>query len=160
MEEKIDTTKSPTPCSFGLSAIRQQYFSLRTNQPLVISQQYFSLRTNQHRLSAFSQTNGQQTCGLSNPPRHILSSARHLSCSSQEIRSSHPSGLAPSRHPRVPTVFPAFEKKSTVLPFFRAPQLDIDGAATKSLLIARCCATKGSRLHPPLARLCQLDWPI
>jgi hypothetical protein len=30
-------------CPFGLSATRQQYFSLRTNQPSAISQQYFSL---------------------------------------------------------------------------------------------------------------------
>jgi hypothetical protein len=33
-----------TPCSFGLSATRQQYFSLRTNQPTATSQQYFYLR--------------------------------------------------------------------------------------------------------------------
>jgi hypothetical protein len=44
-------------CSFGLSAISQQYFSLRTNQPPAISQQYFSLKTNQHQPSATSQTN-------------------------------------------------------------------------------------------------------
>jgi hypothetical protein len=30
------------PCSFGLSATSQQYFSLRTNQSPTISQQYFS----------------------------------------------------------------------------------------------------------------------
>jgi hypothetical protein len=46
-----------TPCSLGLSATKQQYFSLRTNQPPTTSQQYFSLRTNQHRSSATSQTN-------------------------------------------------------------------------------------------------------
>jgi hypothetical protein len=46
-----------TPCSLGLSATSQQYFSLRTNQPLATSQQYFSLRTNQHQSSATSQTN-------------------------------------------------------------------------------------------------------
>jgi uncharacterized lipoprotein YmbA len=45
------------PCSFGLSATSQQYFSLRTNQPPATSQQYFSLRTNQHQPSATSQTN-------------------------------------------------------------------------------------------------------
>jgi hypothetical protein len=45
------------PCSFGLSATSQQYFSLRTNQLPAISQQYFSLRTNQHQPSATSQTN-------------------------------------------------------------------------------------------------------
>jgi hypothetical protein len=45
-----------TPCSLGLSATSQQYFSLRTNQPPAISQQYFSLRTNQHQPSATSQT--------------------------------------------------------------------------------------------------------
>jgi hypothetical protein len=38
-----------TPYSFGLSPTRQQYFSLRTNQPPATSQQYFSLRTNQHQ---------------------------------------------------------------------------------------------------------------
>jgi hypothetical protein len=38
-----------TPCSFGLSATSQQYFSLKTNQPPATSQQYFSLRTNQHQ---------------------------------------------------------------------------------------------------------------
>jgi hypothetical protein len=42
----------PRPCSFGLSATSQQYFSLRTNQPPATSQQYFSLRTNQHQPSA------------------------------------------------------------------------------------------------------------
>jgi hypothetical protein len=46
-----------TACSFGLSAISQQYFSLRTNQPPAISQQYFSLTANQHQPSATSQTN-------------------------------------------------------------------------------------------------------
>jgi hypothetical protein len=46
-----------TPCSFGLSATSQHYFSLRTNQPLATSQQYFSLRTNQHQPSATSRTN-------------------------------------------------------------------------------------------------------
>jgi hypothetical protein len=45
------------PCSLGLSVISQQYFSLRTNQPLATSEQYFSLRTNQHQPSATSQTN-------------------------------------------------------------------------------------------------------
>jgi hypothetical protein len=35
-----------TPCSFGLSATSQQYFSLRTNQSPATSQQYFSLWTN------------------------------------------------------------------------------------------------------------------
>jgi hypothetical protein len=44
-------------CSIGLSTTSQQYFSLRTNQPLAINQQYFSLRTNQHQPSATSQTN-------------------------------------------------------------------------------------------------------
>jgi hypothetical protein len=45
------------PCSLGLSATSQQYFSLTTNQPPATSQQYFSLRTNQHQPSATSQTN-------------------------------------------------------------------------------------------------------
>jgi hypothetical protein len=45
------------PCSLGLSATSQQYFSLGTNQPPATSQQYFSLRTNQHQPSATSQTN-------------------------------------------------------------------------------------------------------
>jgi hypothetical protein len=46
-----------SPCSLGLSATGQQYFSLRTNQPPATSQQYFSLRTNQQQPSASSQTN-------------------------------------------------------------------------------------------------------
>jgi hypothetical protein len=69
---------SESPCSFGLSATSQQYFSLRTNQQLAssiflseqisnqpavlfsrnksaTSQQYFSLRT---KTTATSQTNG------------------------------------------------------------------------------------------------------
>jgi hypothetical protein len=33
--------KREAPCSYGLSATSQQYFSLRTNQPPAISQQYF-----------------------------------------------------------------------------------------------------------------------
>jgi hypothetical protein len=41
----------------ALSAISQQYFSLRTNQPPATSQQYFSLRTNQHQPSATGKTN-------------------------------------------------------------------------------------------------------
>jgi hypothetical protein len=53
----LDGNKLYTPCSFGLSATSQQYFSLRTNQPPATSQQYFSLRTNQHQPSATSQTN-------------------------------------------------------------------------------------------------------
>jgi hypothetical protein len=45
------------PCSLGLSATSQQYFSLRTNQPAATSQRYFSLRTNQHQPSATSHPN-------------------------------------------------------------------------------------------------------
>jgi hypothetical protein len=48
----------------GIHTHRQQYFSLRTNQPPTIRQQYFSLRqqyfslrTHQHRPSATRQTN-------------------------------------------------------------------------------------------------------
>jgi hypothetical protein len=48
---------SPSPCSLGLSATSQQYFSLTTNQPPATSQQYSSLRTNQHQPSATSQPN-------------------------------------------------------------------------------------------------------
>jgi hypothetical protein len=41
------TTQSDSnPCSLGLSATSQQYFSLTTNQPPATSQQYSSLRTN------------------------------------------------------------------------------------------------------------------
>jgi hypothetical protein len=47
----------PSACSLGLSAISQQYFSLRTNQPPPTNQQYSSLRTNQHQPSATSQPN-------------------------------------------------------------------------------------------------------
>jgi hypothetical protein len=51
---------SKIACSLGLSATSQQYFSLRTNQPLqpaATSQQYSSLRTNQHQPSVTSQPN-------------------------------------------------------------------------------------------------------
>jgi hypothetical protein len=51
---------NPKPCSLGLSATSQQYFSLRTNQPPATSQQYSSLRTNQHQPSATSQPNSRQ----------------------------------------------------------------------------------------------------
>jgi hypothetical protein len=43
--------------SCAVSATRQQYFSLTTNQLSATCQQYFSLRTNQHQPSATSQTN-------------------------------------------------------------------------------------------------------
>jgi hypothetical protein len=56
-----------TPCSLGLSATSQQYFSLTTNQPPATSQQYSSLRTNQHQPSATSQPNR-----LCLPPRSPL----------------------------------------------------------------------------------------
>jgi hypothetical protein len=55
---KLARTRSPpkvalwcklTPCSFGLSATSQQYFSLKTSQPPAISRQYFSFWTNQHQ---------------------------------------------------------------------------------------------------------------
>jgi hypothetical protein len=46
------------PCSLGLSATSQQYFSLRTNQPPATSQQYFSLRT--IRTISLEQTSHQQ----------------------------------------------------------------------------------------------------
>jgi hypothetical protein len=55
-DQVIGVLRAPqtaTPCSFGLSATSQQYFSLRTNR----NQQYFSLGTNQHQPSATSQTN-------------------------------------------------------------------------------------------------------
>jgi hypothetical protein len=45
------------PCSLGLSATSQQYFSLTTNQPPATSQQYSSLRTNQHQPSVTGQPN-------------------------------------------------------------------------------------------------------
>jgi hypothetical protein len=38
----LHTKLTPSPCSLGLSATRQQYFSLRTNQPPATSHQYFS----------------------------------------------------------------------------------------------------------------------
>jgi hypothetical protein len=46
---KLNTNSQLSPCSLGLSATTQQYFSLRTNQPPATSQQYFSLKTNQHQ---------------------------------------------------------------------------------------------------------------
>jgi hypothetical protein len=49
--------KKLTPCSLGLSATSQQYFSLTTDQPPATSQQYFSLGTNQHQPSVTSQKN-------------------------------------------------------------------------------------------------------
>jgi hypothetical protein len=49
--------QQPTPCSIGLSATSQQYFSLKTNQPPATSHQYLSLRTNQHQPSVTSKTN-------------------------------------------------------------------------------------------------------
>jgi hypothetical protein len=56
--EAFNERKSPfPPCSLGLSAISQQYFSLRTNQPTATSQQYYSLGTNQHQPPATSQPN-------------------------------------------------------------------------------------------------------
>jgi hypothetical protein len=54
---EMQRTECQTPCSLGLSAISQQYFSLTTNQPPATSQQYSSLRTNQHQPSATSQPN-------------------------------------------------------------------------------------------------------
>jgi hypothetical protein len=55
--EADDYVKLRRPCSLGLSANSQQYFSLRTNQPPATSRQYFSLRTNRHQPLATSQTN-------------------------------------------------------------------------------------------------------
>jgi hypothetical protein len=49
--------RQSAPCSLGLSATSQQYFSLTTNQPPATSQQYSSLRTNKHQPSATSQPN-------------------------------------------------------------------------------------------------------
>jgi hypothetical protein len=49
--------RSASPCSLGLSATSQQYFSLTSNQPPATSQHYSSLRTNQHQPSATSQPN-------------------------------------------------------------------------------------------------------
>jgi hypothetical protein len=58
LRAKSRLSRAPhTPCSLGLSATSQQYFSFRTNQPPATSQQYSSLRTNQHRSSATSQPN-------------------------------------------------------------------------------------------------------
>jgi hypothetical protein len=46
LSEGLRRHLTSAPCSLGLSATSQQYFSLKTNQPPAISQQYFSLRTN------------------------------------------------------------------------------------------------------------------
>jgi hypothetical protein len=59
---ETDSQAQQSPCSFGLAATSQQYFSLRTNQPLATSQQCFSLRTNQHQPSATSPTNRLRAC--------------------------------------------------------------------------------------------------
>jgi hypothetical protein len=58
------------PCSLGLSATSQQYFSLTTNQPPATSQQYSSLRTNQHQPSATSQPNRLMVVALSHEVFH------------------------------------------------------------------------------------------
>jgi hypothetical protein len=64
------------PCSLGLSAISQQYFSLRTNQPPTTSQQYSSLRTNQHQPPATSQPNrlwlGAASAAVGVRARHLV----------------------------------------------------------------------------------------
>jgi hypothetical protein len=69
-----------TPCSYHppastrfLSATRQQYFYLRTNQSSLTSQQCFSLRTNQHQSSATSQTNRLQDSHVSSVFHQITS---------------------------------------------------------------------------------------
>jgi hypothetical protein len=54
---RMDISSQHAPCSLGLLATSQQYFSLGTNQPPATSQQYSSLRTNQHQPSATSQPN-------------------------------------------------------------------------------------------------------
>jgi hypothetical protein len=64
-EKYLIFSYSETPCSFGLSATSQQYFSLRINQPLATSLQYFSLRTNQHQPPATSQPNKLKNCHFS-----------------------------------------------------------------------------------------------
>jgi hypothetical protein len=53
----VEMKERYTPCSLGLSATSQQYFSITINQPPATSQQYSSLRTNQHQPSATSQPN-------------------------------------------------------------------------------------------------------
>jgi hypothetical protein len=100
----------PSPCSLGLSATSQQYFSLTTNQPPAISQQYYSLRTNQHQPSATSQPNRLrfyhtphvkpcafcpflQLSGDRSRPNSYTASSRH--------RPPPPTGLAP-HHRRTP----------------------------------------------------------
>jgi hypothetical protein len=68
------------PCSLGLSATSQQYFSLRTSHPPAIRRQYFSLRTNSishqppakrsRRSRGQSKTREYATaCSLSTPPK-------------------------------------------------------------------------------------------
>jgi hypothetical protein len=52
--EKKPSSTRLAPCSLGLSATSQQYFSLRTKKPPATSQQYFFLRTNQHQPSGTS----------------------------------------------------------------------------------------------------------
>jgi hypothetical protein len=54
------TWENVFPCSLGLSATSQQYFSLTTNQPPATNKQYFSLRTNQHQPSAISHQPNEQ----------------------------------------------------------------------------------------------------
>jgi hypothetical protein len=65
------TPPTAAPCSFGLSATSQQYFSLWTNQPSATSQQYFSLRTNQHQPSATSQPNRLDSMEPPSPPVNL-----------------------------------------------------------------------------------------
>jgi hypothetical protein len=56
------STIRSSPCSLGLSATSQRYFSLRTNQPPATSQHYSSLWTNQQQPSVTSQPNRLHVC--------------------------------------------------------------------------------------------------
>jgi hypothetical protein len=71
-----DTGHWSPPCSLGLSATSQQYFSLRTNQPPATSHQYSSLRTNQHQLSATSQPNRLHSARLKRRGRQTAKTNR------------------------------------------------------------------------------------
>jgi hypothetical protein len=64
-----------SPCSLGLSATRQHYFSLRTNQPPATSSSTFLL--DQHQPSATSQTNRLFVECLDFVSSHVVTTHMH-----------------------------------------------------------------------------------
>jgi hypothetical protein len=140
---------TPSPCSLGLSATSQQYFSLRTNQPPATSQQYFSLRTNQHQPSATSQTRGGGRAAAMAAGPSSLGGVGEQATAVQVFSRRRVRAASASRHPR---------RRVRVDPTETCERVVRDGMGGERGRNWRCWRAGPARAWPAKGA-CAREWP-